>query len=279
MLCNECGFDNPKGINICSMCGSSMGISVNKLHLNKEVKSETEIIPEPSYVVYSENAKAISFPLKTIAVLFFAIVIATGGFYGYQLFRQELLKEENARKDAELKSISAQREAEEAAKQASEIRANAILEKEKFAVELAKQQAVLEAKNSDDSLKNQPASTELSATTPAASAYSPEKKTKTTYAPPINSTMQTSNPSFDCAKASTNSEHLICSNANLAAADVEMAQIYRQVFNNTIDKKALKREQNQWRKTNRDACEDVPCILNSYAVRTKQLNERNQPEE
>jgi hypothetical protein len=81
--------------------------------------------------------------MKTIAVLFITIVIATGGFYGYQLFHQELLKEENAMKDAEIKSSTAQREAEESAKQA----ASAILEKEKFATELAKQQAVLEAKN------------------------------------------------------------------------------------------------------------------------------------
>jgi len=99
-------------------------------------------------------------------------------------------------------------------------------------------------------------------------------------APPINPTTQISiSPSFDCAKASTGSERLICSNANLATADVEMSKIYRQVINNTTDKKTLMREQNKWRKTNRDACKDVACVLNSYVVRTKQLNERNEQEE
>jgi uncharacterized protein YecT (DUF1311 family) len=121
----------------------------------------------------------------------------------------------------------------------------------------------------------QTSTTESIATTTAELVPPPAKtQTETTQAPPTNSTAQTSNPSFDCAKASTGSEHLICSNANLAAADVEMARIYRQVLNSITDKKALKHEQNQWRKVERDACKDVACVLNSYAMRTKQLKEK-----
>jgi peptidyl-prolyl cis-trans isomerase C len=125
------------------------------------------------------------------------------------------------------------------------------------------------------SLADEKTPAEPTTTTAVASTSSPEKtQVETTQASPTNSTAQISSPSFDCAKASTGSERLICSNANLAAADVEMARIYKQVINNTIDKKTLKREQNQWRKEQRDACKDVSCILNSYAVRTKQLKEK-----
>jgi uncharacterized protein len=51
-----------------------------------------------------------------------------------------------------------------------------------------------------------------------------------------------------------------------------MAQIYKKVLKNTSDKESLKREQNQWRIAYRDACKDVSCILNAYAVRINQLN-------
>lgn len=136
MLCGECGFDNPKDVNTCSMCGSSLVISANKLNLKKEIKPETEKVSESSYVVYSENAKVTSFPLKTIVVLIIVIAMAAGGFYGYQLFSKEQLKSANA----ELKASIAQREAEEATRRVTEIRDNALLEKEKIAAELVKQQ-------------------------------------------------------------------------------------------------------------------------------------------
>ncbi len=76
-----------------------------------------------------------------------------------------------------------------------------------------------------------------------------------------------SNPSFNCTKASTDAEHLICSNENLAIADVEMFRIYKQVLETTTDKNAFKREQGQWRRNYRDICKDAACMLNAYTVR------------
>ena len=108
--------------------------------------------------------------------------------------------------------------------------------------------------------------------TVAPASASPETQTKTNQTPPINPTTQVANPSFDCTKASTNAEHLICSNADLVAADVEMVQIYKNVLNKTIDKNTLKQEQKQWRKNQRDACNDVACMLKVYKDHTNQLS-------
>lgn len=78
-------------------------------------------------------------------------------------------------------------------------------------------------------------------------------------------------PSFDCAKASTGPERLICSNQELAEADVKMAQVYKQALAVTSDKENLKREQGDWRRNIRDACSTAKCMLNAYYERMNQL--------
>lgn len=78
-------------------------------------------------------------------------------------------------------------------------------------------------------------------------------------------------PSFDCAKVSTGTERLICSNKELAEVDVKLSQVYREAFNSSPDKQALQREQNSWRKNERDACVDVDCIAMTYQQRISQL--------
>lgn len=79
-------------------------------------------------------------------------------------------------------------------------------------------------------------------------------------------------PSFDCAKASTGPERLICSNKELSAADVVLAQAYRAARNASNDKTWLSEQQSTWRKTVRDACSDVQCILRAYEQRITELN-------
>ena len=78
-------------------------------------------------------------------------------------------------------------------------------------------------------------------------------------------------PSFDCAKASTPQERLICSTPALAQADLRLAQIYKAALSTAPDKDALRKEQNQWRTTERDVCPDVACILRAYDRRISQL--------
>ncbi len=79
-------------------------------------------------------------------------------------------------------------------------------------------------------------------------------------------------PSFDCSKASAGSERLICSNKELSAADVALMQAYRSARTASADKKWLQEQQNEWRKTVRDACSDVQCMLSAYEQRIAELN-------
>lgn len=78
-------------------------------------------------------------------------------------------------------------------------------------------------------------------------------------------------PSFDCAKASTGPERLICSSAPLAEADVRMSQAFKAAVNVAPDKEALRSTQNLWRKSRRDACSDVACMLSAYKSREAEL--------
>ena len=79
-------------------------------------------------------------------------------------------------------------------------------------------------------------------------------------------------PSFDCEKASTSAERLICSNKELSAADVELAQAYLSARNASTDKSWLSKQQSTWRKTVRDACSDAQCMLSAYEQRIRELN-------
>lgn len=79
-------------------------------------------------------------------------------------------------------------------------------------------------------------------------------------------------PSFDCAKVSTISERLICSNNDLAAADVKLMQVYKEAALRSVDKDALKKTQNAWRKMKRDTCSDAKCIQDVYESRIIELN-------
>lgn len=95
----------------------------------------------------------------------------------------------------------------------------------------------------------------------------PEQKAiAPTVPPPLTWT-----PSFDCAKASTGPERLICSSKELSEADVKLAQAYKAALNISADKEALRNMQSAWRKNERDACLDIYCMLYSYEGRLAQL--------
>jgi uncharacterized protein len=75
----------------------------------------------------------------------------------------------------------------------------------------------------------------------------------------------------DCSKATANIDRLLCSSDRLAVADQMMAAAFRDAFYRTRDRDALIKEQDQWRKNVRDACNDVPCLLEAYQRRTSEL--------
>jgi hypothetical protein len=71
-------------------------------------------------------------------------------------------------------------------------------------------------------------------------------------------------PSFDCAKATTDVERMICSNELLAAADRAVAKLYAAVPRS--ERKNLFGKQKDWLE-DRDACVEETCILKSYESR------------
>lgn len=79
-------------------------------------------------------------------------------------------------------------------------------------------------------------------------------------------------PSFDCAKASTGAERMICSNKDLAQADVQLAQVYKAALSISSNKAAFKKEQGTWIRNQRDACSDAAAMLQVYQDRISQLS-------
>jgi uncharacterized protein len=75
----------------------------------------------------------------------------------------------------------------------------------------------------------------------------------------------------DCSKAKSNIDRLMCSNDKVGVADQLMAMAFRSAFYRAQDKDALIKEQEEWRKNVRDACNDVPCLLDAYERRTSEL--------
>ncbi|MFP5441199.1 MAG: lysozyme inhibitor LprI family protein [Gammaproteobacteria bacterium] len=78
-------------------------------------------------------------------------------------------------------------------------------------------------------------------------------------------------PSFDCGKASTPAEQTICSDAELAALDVELSGLYRNLRESYPDPAALKSEQVAWVRNDRDGCADAACMKAAYRARIDDL--------
>jgi ankyrin repeat protein len=107
-----------------------------------------------------------------------------------------------------------------------------------------------------------------------------QSQPSTTLAAPASTAITNQNnaliaPSFDCAKASTNSERLVCSDQQLARADVKLTQAYKyQLEVGTPEvKDNLKKRQNLWRKNERDICSDAACVLRAYEKRIEELQD------
>ena len=78
--------------------------------------------------------------------------------------------------------------------------------------------------------------------------------------------------SFDCAKARSAQEKMICSDRELARLDVELSAAYRKARDAATDAKALQSEQLQWLNATRKACSDTTCLAVAYKDRLAQLS-------
>lgn len=78
-------------------------------------------------------------------------------------------------------------------------------------------------------------------------------------------------PSFDCAKARSTPERLICSDDELAREDSELARIYARAKREAADPAAFQRvSDREWRRREAE-CRTRECLLDWYAQRRRQL--------
>jgi hypothetical protein len=71
-------------------------------------------------------------------------------------------------------------------------------------------------------------------------------------------------PAFDCGKAGTDVERMICSDRNLAAQDARLA-VYMKLPGSDIE------AQKMWLHDVRDSCKDVGCVSSAYQQRLDQV--------
>lgn len=75
--------------------------------------------------------------------------------------------------------------------------------------------------------------------------------------------------SFDCAKADTNTEKLICENPVISKLDDELGKAYQEALSkaNEEQKQRLVAEQKHWLKQTRNICTDESCFKQAYSSR------------
>ena len=76
--------------------------------------------------------------------------------------------------------------------------------------------------------------------------------------------------SFDCSKAGTDVEHLICDNTELSLLDEQLSDRYKKALEDESSKSELKKKQFTWLK-NRNKCKDKLCLIKSYQAKISLL--------
>jgi uncharacterized protein len=77
--------------------------------------------------------------------------------------------------------------------------------------------------------------------------------------------------SFDCGKASTKIETLICGNEELSKLDESLKKAYQKSLErNDVRQQAIK-SQRQWLKDVRNQCQSAECVENAYVTRIKEV--------
>lgn len=77
--------------------------------------------------------------------------------------------------------------------------------------------------------------------------------------------------SFDCEKARSKTEKLICTSGELGELDGQLAAVYARVREVAPDKRAITLQQRDWMGSVRDACPDADCLSRVHRVRILEL--------
>jgi uncharacterized protein len=75
--------------------------------------------------------------------------------------------------------------------------------------------------------------------------------------------------SFDCAKATTPVEHMICESPQLSNLDEQINSLYVQSLERVADKTALRQEQRDWLKQ-RNTCTTTDCLVGVMSARVEE---------
>lgn len=79
--------------------------------------------------------------------------------------------------------------------------------------------------------------------------------------------------SFDCRKASTRIENLVCTDTELSTLDEQLSNAYREALTKGVNKASVKQWQKQWLFFTRDSCTDTACLKTVYASHVSELRE------
>jgi uncharacterized protein len=80
--------------------------------------------------------------------------------------------------------------------------------------------------------------------------------------------------SFNCAKAHSTAETLICHDDNLSRADDELGKLFRLAQKQAADRRAYRRNSDSkwaWREEN---CKDIACLSDWYSTRIEEIREQ-----
>lgn len=77
--------------------------------------------------------------------------------------------------------------------------------------------------------------------------------------------------SFDCTKAATKVEKMICADAELSKLDDTLAASYKSALQSSANPALVKSEQVQWMKQNRNSCINSDCLRVTYQQRISEL--------
>jgi uncharacterized protein len=80
-------------------------------------------------------------------------------------------------------------------------------------------------------------------------------------------------PSFDCNKASTPNERMICADGQLRELDLELTRSYRGLLDmvSSSEGAAIRDVQRAWLQDRQNCGSDYQCTIGAYATRTRQL--------
>jgi uncharacterized protein len=88
----------------------------------------------------------------------------------------------------------------------------------------------------------------------------------------ISASIHVNAASFDCEKASTKVEKLVCIDSILSKQDERLNKLYMSVLRKIDDKESFKSAQRRWLSVVRNKCENAMCLMQVYDERIAQLN-------